>query len=396
MDVLNDYSLSLEQFVEYLNDEYRAPGSSAEKMSQMERNYGQNVYRDIIFLLTQIEFPPEEARRHWFHILEHRQTLQNSLNREVGLQVAVCDYFTYVHARMKEYVLMDVHRLLQKERSALIDELTGLYNRRFFNQTIQKEVENSKRSHQPFSLVLLDLDDFKGYNDLLGHPAGDQALIELAGILTRTSRAGDFVVRHGGEEFVILLPRANKRQALIAAERCRKAVADHYFNRQEKLRSGNLTVTAGLASFPSDADDAFELFERADQALYRGKSAGRNRVVPWSPEKRSFPRFPYTTDMMFRPVEETVEYQGPCRTRDISLSGALCRYHQPPEIGRFVQVKFMDKEDEALGLRARVVRLAKDPKSRHEYYMGLSFEPASEDEAQALKDVILGITAALH
>jgi diguanylate cyclase (GGDEF)-like protein len=159
------------------------------------------------------------------------------------------------------------------------DGLTGLLNNRCFREELAKELSRAGRYSHPFSLVFMDLDHFKEYNDTHGHLAGDQLLKKLAHILTNNSRAVTILARYGGEEFVAMVPETPKKGALIYAERLRKCVEDYPFEGEEYQPLGSVTISMGVASFPEDGTDGPALIERADEALYRAKEAGRNRVI---------------------------------------------------------------------------------------------------------------------
>lgn len=157
---------------------------------------------------------------------------------------------------------------------AITDELTGLYNRRHLLLRMNDEVNRANRFVQEFSIVFLDVDEFKRYNDTYGHETGDRALAEVGQVLSRVARSTDILARYGGEEFVLLLPTTGREEALVAAERIRIAVEEHVFPRRKRL-----TVSVGVATFPEDAADPLELLNRADKALYQAKREGRNRIV---------------------------------------------------------------------------------------------------------------------
>lgn len=164
-----------------------------------------------------------------------------------------------------------------KELSAR-DDLTGLFNRRHFFDNLEKEIQRARRYRRVFSLLMLDLDDFKGYNDIYGHLRGDEALKEVARLLLANSRRADVVGRFGGEEFVVLLPEVNKQGAAVVAEKMRAAVEQYSFFGRETQPGGRLTVTLGLVTYPVDSEDGLELVDLADRALYAGKQQGGNRV----------------------------------------------------------------------------------------------------------------------
>ena len=129
---------------------------------------------------------------------------------------------------------------------------------------------------------MADIDNFKNFNDKLGHPSGDKVLINIAKILRRTCRATDIVARYGGEEFAVVLPDTNKESAWGLAERLRQAIEKNDFIGQEVQPNKNLTISLGLASFPEDAKNKEALIAKADSALYQAKKAGKNRTHIYS------------------------------------------------------------------------------------------------------------------
>jgi diguanylate cyclase (GGDEF)-like protein len=167
--------------------------------------------------------------------------------------------------------------LREQEQLAVMDSLTGLYNRRFLDAELQLELDRSARTQVPVGVLLGDLDHFKQINDQYGHPIGDNVLREVARRLLGAVRNGDLVARYGGEEFVVLLPGGGKDQLREIGERCRRAFEEKPFPLSEGL-SANVTISIGGACWPEDADTVRALIVAADAALYRAKEAGRNRI----------------------------------------------------------------------------------------------------------------------
>lgn len=398
MDLLGHDNLPFKLLVEFLSDDHPSPNLTPVAWNRLEESFGARIYPEMLYLLTQMEFETDEARTHWYEIIQHREYLNQSLGREVGLRVALLDYFTNVHPKLKNLVFIEANLFMQKERTALLDELTGVYNRRFFNRVFQKELEYSKRFNQPFCLLMVDVDRFKWFNDKHGHQAGDRALTELAEILTRTARTIDHVVRYGGEEFALILPRVSKEQGLFAAERHRRAVDDHVFSDRKGLPNCSLTVSIGLASFPSDAKEGLELLEQVDEAMYQGKESGRNKVVAWSPDKRRHDRYPLEVEIKFglREAVDHIFQEG--TTQDISMGGALCRTREHFEAGQTLEIVLFNNEKDvpALPLRARTVRLTKDSAVERGWNLGLSFELDSDKEEEHLRALIEDKLQAMH
>ncbi len=161
---------------------------------------------------------------------------------------------------------------------AVRDGLTGLYNHRYFQEALGLEMARSHRHQRAFSLIFLDVDFFKLYNDTHGHVEGDRLLKTLAEILTDRLRFTDIVARYGGEEFVILLPETSKENARRLAESLLQCVAEYPFPGRETQPLGKVTVSMGLATFPDDGVEGAALVEHADAALYQAKRNGRNRA----------------------------------------------------------------------------------------------------------------------
>lgn len=183
------------------------------------------------------------------------------------------------------------------ERLSITDPLTELYNRRFLEKRMEEELSRSLRNGLHFTVMLIDLDNFKTYNDLCGHIAGDKALKKVAKILRNSVRDMDVVTRYGGEEFCILLPGASKKESIFVAERIRRSIENELFAGEEDLPQGRLTTSIGISSFPEDGSSANALINVSDIALYRAKAEGRNRIVISSstappPETMVFSRQP--------------------------------------------------------------------------------------------------------
>jgi len=171
--------------------------------------------------------------------------------------------------------ILKVHTIT--EQFAMKDALTSLDNRRSWQKIMEAESARSRRYGSPYSLLMIDFDNFKQVNDNYGHQCGDAILRGMAALIVKNVRSSDRVVRYGGEEFLCFLPETDGERAMALAEKVRKLVAGHTI-----IWSGQslrVTVSIGVASFPVDGDDAAQLIEIADQRLYAAKKKGRNRVV---------------------------------------------------------------------------------------------------------------------
>ena len=179
--------------------------------------------------------------------------------RTVSDQLAVA----ISHARLFRHV----------QTQAMTDSLTGLYNHRYFQERLERELKLADRNDDKVSLILLDLDHLKRINDSLGHRAGDAALCHVAHLMQTTVRGVDVCARYGGEEFVVILPQCDRDGAIMVAERLRESIAS-----TPVQKIGQVTASIGVATYPSSARSKEELVEMSDRAMYLAKAAGRNRV----------------------------------------------------------------------------------------------------------------------
>ena len=167
---------------------------------------------------------------------------------------------------------------------AIRDGLTGLFNHRHFKDVLERELTRAERYDRPLCMLMLDVDHFKNYNDTHGHPAGDEVLKILADLIVTRLRDVDTSARYGGEEFAVLLPETDRKAGTLVAEDIRAQVENYPFQGRESQPLGKVTVSLGVAEFPADSGDAASLVGKSDEALYRAKSQGRNRVVDISEE----------------------------------------------------------------------------------------------------------------
>jgi diguanylate cyclase (GGDEF)-like protein len=169
-------------------------------------------------------------------------------------------------------------RLSQARQDAITDYLTGLYNHRYLHERLGEELERARERGSRVSLLFLDIDQFKAFNDRFGHSVGDLALRTVSSVIDHTVRKVDMAARYGGEEFVIALVDTDAAGALEVAERIRSAVSAARIHPYE----ATLSVSTGVATFPDDAEIKEELIDKADYAMYMAKRGGRNRVMSFS------------------------------------------------------------------------------------------------------------------
>jgi diguanylate cyclase (GGDEF)-like protein len=216
-------------------------------------------------------------------IYEHESSMLNFLVISFSLEhLTMAMFFTGLGAIAGMIEGSYAHRLwmlYEHARSlSVTDELTLLHNRRYFLDELQREIKRADRSGMPLSLMMIDIDKFKQYNDTHGHPAGDELLRRLSRYLGGGLRETDFLARYGGEEFTVIMPETAKDQARLIAERLRAGTLKNFPTKIGTSLNGGITLSIGVAEFGPDADSLQQLIASADKALYRAKDFGRNRV----------------------------------------------------------------------------------------------------------------------
>ena len=195
----------------------------------------------------------------------------------------------YLAMTVADQCALTLSNLILRDRlrqQSIRDPLTGLFNRRYLDETMEREVLRAKRLNSPVGVILADIDHFKAFNDTHGHEAGDAALTLLGKLFRKSIRGSDIACRYGGEEFILILPGAGLDGSLMRAEKIRAEVEGSAFELQDK-KIGRVTISVGVAAFPDMGRTSNEVFQAADAALYRAKKEGRNRVVSAQAKGRS-------------------------------------------------------------------------------------------------------------
>jgi diguanylate cyclase (GGDEF)-like protein len=235
--------------------------------------YKDNIYMQFINILSGIEMSNDEAKTHFDNIIEHRNEMEMALGRKVDFRVGMFDYFLIKKHKFQNPKLIELKEYEYKNNLIMIDELTGLYNRRFLFDYLDKEYNRSSRKNLNFSIAFIDLDDFKKINDTYGHNIGDRILKEFSEILKDVIRLEDIPARFGGEEFVLAMPDTDLNNAKLVTKRLIAKIRKNVFS-----NNINLTFSAGIACYPEHGDKVEEIIEKADQALYYSKRDGKNKI----------------------------------------------------------------------------------------------------------------------
>lgn len=249
-----------------------------ETLEGLDESVRGQFLRQYFRTIAQTDLTDAQSNEYWNRILQHRRELSESLHRRVSLKTAMLDVLASANL-LRVPIMMEYEDFKKLQINAATDPLTGLYNRRLFDEYFDKELNRAKRYGQHLAIVILDLHKLKEVNDRRGHLQGDQVLQLAATTLRKTMRTSDFAFRIGGDEFALLLPQTDPEQAVTLCRRVRSQY-------EAEIRPLNLdvgvTVDFGIAVHPQDGDEKSALMGLADERLYELKLAGRAtpRVIP--------------------------------------------------------------------------------------------------------------------
>src|ERR1700686_969487 len=223
--------------------------------------------------ITHLDLRENQCIQLWDEMLLRRRELSENLGRQVALKTALMDVLSS-SGLLRVSILIEYDELKRLELNAVTDPLTGLYNRRLFSETFEKELNRGRRYGTPLGLVVLDLHRFKEVNDKHGHPRGDEVLRAAAATLKKALRTSDSAFRIGGDEFALLLPQTDAEQGLALSRRIQTVFAEML---QPLQLSVGVSMAHGVATFPQDGEQADQLIRVADERLYRLKHANHGR-----------------------------------------------------------------------------------------------------------------------
>ncbi|MZH02410.1 MAG: diguanylate cyclase [Nitrospinae bacterium] len=354
-----------------------------ETVQRLVEEEGEEVYPALLNVLTHLEFDAHDAKSNWNRILAHRDLLQTKLDRNIKLITAACDYFCEIANTLKTPTMIELKVLEETKKYSRSDGLTGLFNRRFFDEALEGEMNRAQRYDGSFSLIFFDLDHFKNLNDTYGHQAGDLTLKRVAEIMISEKRTEDLACRYGGEELVLLLPETQKINALVIAERIRQKVEDLKLEFDGK--PFNVTLSGGVASFPIDAKDTKSLLHASDEALYQAKESGRNRIFLHSMDKRHYIRMDFSDEVHVNKVEQE-SGQITVHGKNFSNSGLLLESPIPIEIGTQVKVELTGTNiNTPITIKAQVARVEKFASY---YDIGVAFLEINDTEGNEIAQAL--------
>ncbi|MBI4384913.1 MAG: diguanylate cyclase [Nitrospinae bacterium] len=346
----------LKNFVlQCLNQHPRDDGAFLRDLNCLVEKEGDEVYPVLLKLLTHLDFEQGEAKKKWQDIVAHHEKLNTCLGRPVSLQTAVCDYFSSVIRTFQIPKVVEMEVFEQTARSSHSDPLTDLFNRGYFDEALAGEINRCRRYGGEFSLLFLDIDNFKKLNDSLGHQAGDLALKRLARAIVSLKRIEDIACRYGGEEIVLILPQTSKIKGLIIAERIRQKIEE--MQMEFEGRTFSITLSGGLSSFPLDAREAKDLVGNADKAMYSAKAKGKNNISVFYPDKRQFLRVDFFSEIRVKNLTPKRKIELSTKTKNLSYGGILFESKDPFNIGDDLSLHITLSPGKTMDLAGLVVRV---------------------------------------
>ena len=348
------------------------------ELQELEARDGPVVYVELLYLLSHMRFEPDEAREHWEAIIHHREELGDAVGYPMDLSVALVSYFVQVSGKLRHPKVMELKLFEETRASAYKDELTGLHNFRFLQEFLGWEVKRCERSGGEFSITMGDLDNFKDFNDRLGHAVGNEALQAVGKALQSAGRDQDVAVRYGGEEFVLIMPDTGKDDAGRVAERVCLAIAELELSSSHP--TDGVTMSLGVASYPADALSPEDLIRCADRAMYTAKAKGKNQAQLYGANRRALPRVQVQLEGEIRSLSEK---SVPFSTVDISERGLRLACSELLALDSMVEfvLKLPGKRGGVKG-HGRVVRVYQGEEGVHQ--MALSILDLDRREYSAL------------
>jgi diguanylate cyclase (GGDEF)-like protein len=246
----------------------------ADALDGLESSARAQFLQRLFHTVAHVEIPENQSIALWDEIIARRVQLSERIDAPVAFQTALVDVLAS-NGMFRVPVVLEYDELKNLHRSAVTDPLTGLYNRRLFNETFDKELNRARRYAHPLSLVILDLHRFKEVNDQYGHPRGDEVLHAAAATLRKALRTSDFAFRIGGDEFALLLPQTDSAQASALSRRIGVVFAEILRPLELKI---SVNMDHGVSTYPQDGEQRDQLIRVADERLYRIKHANHRKA----------------------------------------------------------------------------------------------------------------------
>jgi len=357
----------LDYILETNNDE-----SFTQKMTELRTAKGVTVYQALFKLLAGIDIALEKSEEHWVKALEHRREMMQALGRNIDMTTALSDYLQIATNFLNHPRLIEAGFYENIVHETIHDKLTGLFNRPYFDETYCQQISLAKRYQDDFTILFLDIDNFKEVNDTYGHSAGDAVLNQIGRIINIQKRDSDVAARYGGEEFVLLLTHTDNVSGFIFAERLRLAVENSkiYYHDQRIT----VTISGGLASFPFNSQNPEQLLQMADNAVYLSKGAGKNKISHFKKEKRRYLRVKIHQPIMAKELDFSNSQTFSGTSKDICVGGILFENDAPLPLGALIKVKVPVTDGPPVMLIGTVVRVESHEDGLYDIGMTTSFK----------------------
>ena len=309
-----------------------------------EENSERKIYTELFKVLVSIEMDSEEiAKNLWNQIIEYKNSCSKLLGTPFSFRAAMLNYFITENKKLANPKIIEIKIYEKTLKSALIDALTGVYNRRYYEEIIQNEINRARRRKGVISLCVLDIDNFKYFNDTYGHVEGDNVLKSAASIVKKNLRREDIVCRYGGEEFVVIMPDSNSENSYIVMHRIKEEL------KKENFHGESVSFSCGIPEYPKDTESKDELFIKADKAMYLSKANGKDQICIYGNDRRNKIRIEVNWNISYSVLGSTESPALPeeefhlCQTFDVSLDGLCFVTNSQHKVDDVLNIVFHDR-----------------------------------------------------
>ncbi|HKY33084.1 MAG TPA: diguanylate cyclase [Candidatus Polarisedimenticolia bacterium] len=373
-----------------LNEDPSNLAWALDKVERLAWSSGPGLYADLLLMLFNLTLQEDAARRCWEAMSAHRVQMERSLGRPVPLRVAALDFLIEQNRKAAHPRLLDVVCPLRPSDGGLVDEVTGLRTAAFLREQLPREVARARRFKLDLSAVHVEIDDIAGLSERFGASTGTVLLQEVSGLIRSCIRDTDYAARTAAFEFELLLTETDRMGAYYVAERIRQKAEAFYLERRVGGRPFEATLSAGVASFPQDADGPEDLARKAREAFFTARARGRNRVAIHYRERREYMRLDLEGDALQVSLVPDSAGLPPATMKNISSGGVLFESPAPVELGRTVKVVCGGRNDaERVTIPGHVVRIERfEGESGPRYEIGVLFDLVVEEQLEGVIDFL--------
>ncbi len=276
MESIKNKSNSItEEIIKILDEDINSGVEIWIRIEELAKKNSDNFYSDLFYIITNLDLSEDEAKIMWEDIYKHTQEISSKLGRLISFRVGLLDYILEKNRVIKNPKIIELHFFDSMIKNSIVDELTDVYNKRYFNLSYRKEIKRAKRYNRPISIFVFDIDNFKKLNDTFGHLKGDQVLKLVGDVLKSCFRVEDTICRVGGEEFAVILPEISLENSITPCKRFAIKLSEL----SKEIENIEVTISGGISEYPRHGENLEELYAKADTALYKVKNAGKNNIL---------------------------------------------------------------------------------------------------------------------